>query len=199
MTSAEAAALRSQTVILERGRGHYPKFLPHAFTEHGAIMAATFLNSPCAVGMSICVVGAFVQLREILASNKELARRLDLLEARIGKKLSTHDEAIAAMLSAIRSLMSPPTPKRRGIGFTADLAEQKQGGTGAFRGNAGAQWAESLSYTPSRLPTPKPILNIHTHAPRLIEPAVDIHTEVLTLGGCRPVLSEAPAGAERGG
>jgi hypothetical protein len=125
LTSAEAEALRSQTVILEKGRGHYPKFLPHAFTEHGAIMAATVLNSPCAVGMSIYVVRAFVQLREILASNKELARRLDLLEARIGKKLSTHDEAIAAMLSAIRSLMSPPTPKRRGIGFTADLAEPK--------------------------------------------------------------------------
>ena len=121
LIAAEAAALRSQTVILESGRGRYPKFLPYVFTEHGAIMAATVLNSPCAVGMSIYVVRAFVQLREVLASNKELARRLDLLEARIGKKLSTHDEAIAAMLSAIRSLMSPPAPKRRGIGFTADL------------------------------------------------------------------------------
>ncbi len=124
LTAVEAAALRSQTVILKRGRGHHVKFLPYAFTEHGAIMAATVLNSPCAVGMSIYVVRAFVQLREILASNKELAYRLDLLEARLEKKLTTHDEAIAAMLSAIRGLMSLPAPKRRGIGFTADLGEQ---------------------------------------------------------------------------
>jgi CHASE3 domain sensor protein len=66
-------------------------------------------------------VRAFIQLRELLASNKDLARRLDQLEARIEKKLARHDEAIAAMLSAIRQLMNPPAPKRRGIGFTADL------------------------------------------------------------------------------
>jgi CHASE3 domain sensor protein len=70
--------------------------------------------------MGIYVVRAFVQLREFLSSNKELTKRLDQLEARIEKKLATHDEAIAAMLSAIRELMHPPTPKRRGIGFTAD-------------------------------------------------------------------------------
>ncbi|HVW69475.1 MAG TPA: hypothetical protein VHB68_10900 [Steroidobacteraceae bacterium] len=56
-----------------------------------------------------------------MVSNKELARRLDELEARIEKKLATHDQAIAAMLSAIRQLMNPPPPKRRPIGFTADL------------------------------------------------------------------------------
>jgi hypothetical protein len=59
-----------------------------------------------------------------LASNKELARRLDALEARIEKKLTTHDQAIAAMLSAIRHLLNPPRPKRRPIGFTADLEEK---------------------------------------------------------------------------
>jgi hypothetical protein len=69
------------------------------------------------------VVRAFVQLRELLASNAELARRLNELEARIEKKLTGHDQAIAAMLSAIRQLMSPPAPKRRGIGFTADLGK----------------------------------------------------------------------------
>jgi hypothetical protein len=98
--------------------------LPLAFTEHGAIMTATLLNSPRAVEMSVYVVRAFVQLRELLASNKELAKRLDLLEARIEKKLATHDEAIAAMLSAIRELMHPPPPKRRGIGFTANIDEK---------------------------------------------------------------------------
>jgi hypothetical protein len=71
--------------------------------------------------MSIYVVRAFVQLREMLASNAELARRLDELEG----KLKHHDEAITAILSAIRELMNPPAPKRRGIGFTADLEETK--------------------------------------------------------------------------
>jgi hypothetical protein len=84
-------------------------------------VTATILNSPRAVEMGIYVVRAFVQLRELLSSNKELARRLDQLEARIEKKLATHDDAIAAMLSAIRELMAPPPRKRRGIGFTADI------------------------------------------------------------------------------
>ncbi|MEO6079645.1 MAG: hypothetical protein ABIQ86_07700 [Steroidobacteraceae bacterium] len=88
-------------------------------------MAATVLNSPQAVEMSIYVVRAFVQLCELLSSNKELAKRLDQLEARIEKKLTSHDDAIAAMLSAIRGLMNPAAPKRRGIGFTADHSEPK--------------------------------------------------------------------------
>lgn len=67
---------------------------------------------------------AFVKLRELLVSNKELARRLNELEARIEKKLATHDQAIVAMLSAIRQLMYPPAPKRRPIGFTADLSKK---------------------------------------------------------------------------
>jgi ATP-dependent Clp protease ATP-binding subunit ClpA len=71
------------------------------------------------------VVRAFVQLRELLASNAELARRLDELEARIEKKLTGHDQAIAAMLSAIRQLMNPPDSRSRGIGFTANVGEPK--------------------------------------------------------------------------
>jgi len=124
LNSSEAAASRSQSVILKTRRGQNIKFLPFAFTEHGAIMATTVLNSPRAVEMSIYVVRAFVQLRELLSSNKELAKHLDELEARIEKKLSTHDEAIAAMLAAVRGLMSPPAVKRRGIGFTADLGDK---------------------------------------------------------------------------
>jgi hypothetical protein len=81
------------------GRGGR-RYLPYAFTEHGAIMAATVLNSPRAVEMSVYVVRAFVKLRELLVSNKELARRLDELEARIEKKLATHDQA------------SPPSSQR---------------------------------------------------------------------------------------
>jgi hypothetical protein len=111
-----------QNATSKPGRGGRRK-LPLAFTEHGAIMAATVLNSPRAVEMGIYVVRAFVKLRELLASNKELARRFDQLEARLGKRLTEHDEAIAAILSAIRQLMNPPTP-HRGIGFTADLGQK---------------------------------------------------------------------------
>lgn len=110
--------MRSHFAISSWGGRRYQ---PYAFTEHGAIQAANVLNSTQAVEMGIYVVRAFVKLRELLASNKELAQRLDELEARIEKKLTTHDQAIAAMLSAIRQLLNPPRPKRRPIGFTADL------------------------------------------------------------------------------
>jgi hypothetical protein len=125
LIAEEAAVLRSQIATSKTppkdGRGG-TRYRPFAFTEHGAIMAATILNSPRAVAMSVYVVRAFVQLRELLASNAELARRLDELEG----KLEHHDEAITAILSAIRELMNPPTPKRRGIGFTADLGKTKE-------------------------------------------------------------------------
>ena len=96
---------------------------PLAFTEHGAIQAATILNSPRAVEMSVYVVRAFVKLREVLSSNRELARRFEQLESRLDSKLTEHDEAIAAILSAIRELMRPRDQPRRGIGFTAKLAD----------------------------------------------------------------------------
>jgi len=67
---------------------------------------------------------AFVRMRELLISNKDLAQKLDQLEARIEKKLAAHDEAIAAILSAIRELMNPTPPKHRSFGFTADLEEK---------------------------------------------------------------------------
>lgn len=125
LTAQEAAALRSHfaTSKTPEGRGGR-RYAPYAFTEHGAIMAATVLNSPQAVKMSIYVVRAFVQLRELLGSNRELARRFAQLEARLDKKLTDHDQAIAAILSAIRELMNPPATKRRSIGFTADLQEK---------------------------------------------------------------------------
>ncbi len=124
LTAEEISSLRSQFATLKLGRGQHRKYLPYVFTEHGAIMAATILNSPRAVEMSVYVVRAFVHLRELLASNKELARRFAQLETRLDKKLFAHDEAIAAILSAIRQLMHPPVPKRRPIGFTANINEK---------------------------------------------------------------------------
>jgi hypothetical protein len=84
--------------------------LPYAFTEHGAIMLATVLNSPIAVHASIQVVRAFVRLRKMLAANAELARKLDALEKK-------YDEQFKVVFDAIRELMQPPEPKKRKIGF----------------------------------------------------------------------------------
>ena len=81
-------------------------------------LAATVLSSPRAVEVSIYVVRAFVQLRELLAGYKELAQRLAQLEARMERKLMSQDQAIAGILDAIHQLMAPPpAPKKRPIGF----------------------------------------------------------------------------------
>jgi hypothetical protein len=120
LTREEAERSRSQIAILKNGRGYNVKFLPRAFTEHGAIQAANILNSPRAVTMGIHVVRAFVQLRDLLATNKELAQKFAELE----RKLATHDQAITGILKAIHEMMNPPAPRRRGIGFTADFNEK---------------------------------------------------------------------------
>ena len=80
LENQDLVSSRSQNATLKSGRGQHRKYLPLAFTEHGAIMAATILNSPRAVQMSVYVVRAFVQLRRMLASNAELARKLEVLE-----------------------------------------------------------------------------------------------------------------------
>ena len=99
------------------GRGQNIKYLPHAFTEHGAIQAANVLNSTQAVEMGIHVVRTFIRLRELLASNKVLAAQMDELE----RKYQSHDKAIATMLATIRQLLREPVPKSRAIGFTANV------------------------------------------------------------------------------
>ena len=84
---------------------------PYAFTEHGAIMAANVLSSRRAVELSVEVVRAFARLRELVASHKDLAKRLDELESR-------YDRQFKAVFDAIRELMRPPEPKmKRKIGF----------------------------------------------------------------------------------
>ena len=110
-------------MISKAGRGgrRYP---PYAFTEQGVAMLSSVLGSERAVAVNIEIMRAFVRMRELLSSTKELARRFAQLEARIDKKLGEHDEAITAILSAIRELMDLPEPKRRPIGFTADLAKK---------------------------------------------------------------------------
>jgi len=91
-----------------------PRSLPRAFTEHGAIMAATVLNSPEAVAMSVFVVRAFVLMRERLAANAEILRRL----AEIDKTLLEHDGALAVIWEQLQPLLNPPPdPPRKKIGF----------------------------------------------------------------------------------
>jgi hypothetical protein len=92
----------------------YSKTLPHAFTEHGAIMAASILSTPRAVEMSVYVVRAFVRLRGLLANHEELAKKLAQQE----RKLANHDEQIVAIIDAIKRLMAPAIPSgKRRIGF----------------------------------------------------------------------------------
>lgn len=110
-------ALRSQFVTLKRGRGQHRKYPPYAFTEHGAIMAATVLNSPEAVKMSVFVVRAFVRMREQLAANAAILKRL----AEIDKTLLKHDQALGVIWQQIQPLLAPPPdPPKPRIGFHRD-------------------------------------------------------------------------------
>ena len=112
LTAAEMAEVVANCDHLARLR--FSATAPLAFTEHGALMASAVLNTPRAVEVSLFVVRAFVRMREAIAGHKELARRLDELESKVG----THDRAIGQILAAIRQLTAPPeAPKRRRIGF----------------------------------------------------------------------------------
>ncbi len=112
LTPLEFAALRSQ-IATSNIRGG-TRYCPLAFTEHGAIMLASILNSQRAVKMSVFVVRAFVQMRGMLAADSLLSRKLAELENRVGG----HDKAIASLLEAIRELIDPSLPDdRREIGF----------------------------------------------------------------------------------
>jgi len=111
LTSEEAESLRSQTVTLKTGRGRHRKYAPLAFTEQGVAMLSSVLQSKRAVMVNIEIMRTFVRLRRLLASNAELARKLDELERK-------YDSQFKAVFDAIRGLMAPgPEPKRRPIGF----------------------------------------------------------------------------------
>jgi len=106
--------LRSQSVTLKPGRGQHRKYLPYAFTEHGALMAATVLNSPRAVAMSIYIIRAFVRMRSDLAANAAILKRL----AEIDKTLLLHDGALRDIYQKLRPMLEPPpVPPKPEIGF----------------------------------------------------------------------------------
>ena len=120
LSAKEYEGLRSQIVTSKETRGGR-RYLPYAFTEHGAIMAATVLNSERAVEMSVFVVRAFVRLREMLANNRKLAGKIDELENR----LDTHDSTIQDLIEAIKELMTPEEPPRKRIGFQLPAGKSK--------------------------------------------------------------------------
>jgi hypothetical protein len=114
--SVEVASNRSQ-IVTGSQRHRDPRFRPKAFTEHGAIMAASILNSPEAIVMSVYVVRAFVQMREQMIANAQVLKRL----AEIDKTLLEHDEALATIWSKLQPLLAPPPePKKRQIGFVTE-------------------------------------------------------------------------------
>ncbi len=113
---ADEGGLRSQFATLKRGKHH--KYRPYAFTEHGAVMAATILNTPRAIEVSVFVVRAFVRLSRVAANYRQLALRLGELEA----KFASHDKNFQIVFDALRRLMQPPEheKKKRRIGFGPD-------------------------------------------------------------------------------
>jgi hypothetical protein len=104
------SSLRRQSATSKHGGRRYR---PWVFTEHGAIMLASILNSDIAIEASVRVVRAFVRLREIVSANAELAAKFAQLE----RRLDSHDETIAQLFAAIRQLLAPPPQKKREIGF----------------------------------------------------------------------------------
>ena len=136
LTTAEHESLRSQTVTLKTGRGQHRKYLPYAFTEHGALMAATILNSPRAVEVSVFVVRAFVQQRAMLAASTDLALQVARLEKKLlagmaltEDRLDDHENQLEALVETINKMnrvrTSPATP-RRPIGFRAGEHEKEE-------------------------------------------------------------------------
>ena len=118
LSTVEWVALRSQSVTSKLGRGGR-RYAPYAFTEQGVAMLSSVLNSDRAIAVNIEIMRSFVRIRRLLEADKSLARKFDRLE----RQLASHDQAIGGILSAIRQLMNPPNPKKRGIGFTADLKD----------------------------------------------------------------------------
>jgi hypothetical protein len=134
LTAEEAEELRSQNATLKTGRGQHRKYLPYVFTEQGVSMLSSVLNSDRAILVNVEIIRVFVRLRKLLASHKELARKLTELESRVGTSPfefygrccpdhkpkewdGEHDGHIRSLFEAIRQMMIPPVAPKRKIGF----------------------------------------------------------------------------------
>jgi len=114
LSKEEAIDVRSQIVTLQNKR-HF-RYLPYAFTEHGALMAANILNSPQAIKMSVAIVQAFVRLRRLTLSVEEISKRVNTLEY----GLQQHDEELKEVFAVIQELMTPSNSSSKKIGFCKD-------------------------------------------------------------------------------
>ena len=133
LTAEESDSLRSQIATLKTGRGQHRKYLPYVFTEHGAIMAATLLNSPRATALSVYVVRAFVALRGMLTSNRELANKVNTLE----RKVSVHERNIAELVDSMAELLAvPSSPPKRSIGFVTHEDKKDKPASGKAAGKS---------------------------------------------------------------
>lgn len=114
LTREETQVLNRLQIVTGSQRHRDPRFSPFAFTEHGALMAANILNSPRAVAMSVYVIRAFIKIREDLAANAAILKRL----AEIDKTLLLHDSALRDIYQKLRPLLQPaPLPAKPQIGF----------------------------------------------------------------------------------
>jgi hypothetical protein len=119
LTLDEVEALRSQIATSKGGRGGR-RYAPYVFTEQGVAMLSTVLNSERAIQVNIEIMRAFVRLRQLLASNDRLARKLEALEKK-------YDAQFKVVFDAIRQLMTPPEPKKRKIGFLVEERAARYG------------------------------------------------------------------------
>ncbi len=117
LTEPESEALRSQNATLEMGRGKYSKYLPYAFTEHGAVMAANVLNSPLAIDASILIVRAFIHMREVINEHHDLRGRLREIEIRLAKGFADHEQELREIRFLISQLEQPIPGNKKRIGF----------------------------------------------------------------------------------
>ncbi|MBI5217258.1 MAG: ORF6N domain-containing protein [Ignavibacteriae bacterium] len=113
LTGDEYESLRSQFATLKTGRGTHRKYLPYVFTEQGVAMLSSVLNSERAILVNIEIMRAFVRLREILSTHKDLARKLEELE-------NKYDSQFQIVFQAMKKLMAPPDPPKRRIGFVVE-------------------------------------------------------------------------------
>jgi len=120
LTKEEEESLRSQIATLKGGRGQHRKYLPYVFTEQGVAMLSSVLNSERAVQVNIEIMRAFVRLRELMSTHKDLARKLETLEKK-------YDAQFKVVFDAIRQLMTQPEPKKRKIGFLVKERAAKYG------------------------------------------------------------------------